>query len=87
MLSVWTQHLRKDPEAKKKFEDYLKNSKQLTDRLDAILKGLESSLERSETSIKAFENPNWAYQQAYQNGCRGMLNQIQLMLSTDQEEK
>jgi hypothetical protein len=87
MLSVWTQHLRKDPEAKRKFEEYIKNSKQLTDRLDAILKGVEGSIERTETGIKAFDNPNWAYLQAYQNGCKGMLKQIQLLLSTDPEEK
>jgi len=70
MLSVWSHHLVKDREAAKKFEDMVKGSKQITDRLQDILDSIDSSLERSELSVEAFDNPNWAYKQAYMNGCK-----------------
>jgi hypothetical protein len=86
MLSVWTKHL-KTAEEKQKFADYLKNSKQLLDRLDQIIDGIDAGLERSEISPKAFENPNWAYLQAYQNGYRGAIQHLKTAISIDQEKK
>lgn len=88
MLSAWTQHI-KDPVEKKNFEEYVKGSKQIMERLQAILNTLETSLERTEQSADVFEDPNWAYKQAYMNGCRAMLHRVKLItdLTPIQEQK
>jgi len=82
MLSAWTQHL-KDPKAKQEFENYVKGSKQLLNRLNDILDGIEKDLDRSETKIEAFDNPNWAYLQAYKNGQRSALEKTKTLISID----
>lgn len=87
MLSVWTQHLRNKPEEKQQFEEYVKSSKLLINRLNDILDEFDKSLERSETSLEAFDNPNWAYKQAFMNGYRGCLQKLKTAISIDQEEK
>lgn len=87
MLSAWSNHLVKDPEAKKNFEDYVRGSKNLTDRLQAILTDLESGIERSDISIEAFNNPNWAYMQAYKNGCKAMLQRVKTITDTTTKEE
>lgn len=87
MLSEWTKHLRNDPEAKQKFEEYVKGSKLLIDRLQTMIDGLDKSLDRSEISIEAFKNPNWAYLQAYQNGYRGALSVLKTMTTIDHIEE
>lgn len=76
MLSAWSNHLVKDPEAKKQFEEYVKGSKNLTDRLQDILTDVDKGVENSDLSAKAFDNPNWAYLQAYKNGCKAMLQRV-----------
>lgn len=84
MLAAWTQHLKNDPKAKEEFEQYVKGSKPLLERLDQIIDGVEKNLDRSEISPSAFDNPNWAYLQAYQNGFRGALNKFKTLISIDQ---
>lgn len=79
MISKWTEHLRNDPKAKEKFEQYVKGSKELLNRLEDILTDLEKSLDRSEIDPNQFDNPNWAYLQAYKNGCKGMLQKIKTL--------
>lgn len=86
MLSAWTQHLRNDPKAKQEFEEYVKGSKPLLNRLNEILDELEKSLDRSEIKPEVFDNPNWAYLQAYKNGYRGSLEKIKTLISIDPKE-
>lgn len=83
MLSAWSRHLVTDPGAKKKFEEMVKGSKLLTDRLQGILDEIEQTVERSELTTDAFDNPNWAFKQAYLNGCKAMLHKIKFITETD----
>ena len=85
MLSVWTQHL-KDDKSKKEFEEYLKGSKTIFRRLGEILDDLDKELGRSETKVESFDNPNWAYLQAYKNGHRGCLEKMKTLISLDPKE-
>lgn len=78
MLAVWSRHLAKDPKAKLEFEDYVKNSTLLINRLQDILTSIEDSLEKNEISPDAFDNANWAYKQAYANGCKATIQKIKL---------
>ena len=78
MQSVWTQHL-KDPVEKQKFEDYVKGSKSLFNRLNEILDILERDLGRSETNPETFKDPSWAYLQAYKNGFRSCLERMKAL--------
>lgn len=83
MLSAWSRHLVKDPTAKQKFEEMVKGSKLLTDRLQNILDELEQTIERAELSTDSFENPSWAFKQAYLNGSRAMLHKIKFITETE----
>lgn len=69
MLIDWTKHI-KDPEDKSRFEESVRGSKTALDRLLQIIKDQESALDRSETSIKVYDTPNWAERQAHKNGNR-----------------
>lgn len=83
MLSAWSRHLVSDEEAKKKFEDMVKGSKLLTDRLQEILRTIEANIEIPEIGEKAFENPNWAYKQAYINGQKAALRTVRFVTETE----
>lgn len=85
MLPNWTNHL-KDPEEKKRFISYVKNSKGLIDRLNDILKEKELSLINLELGPEVYDSPSWAAQQADINGQRRMLRWIQTLLTLDQKE-
>jgi hypothetical protein len=87
MLSAWTQHLRNDPEAKEKFEDYVKNSNLLVRRLQDMIDQVIGDIERSERSTATFSNPNWAYLQAYYNGEVAALEKLKKIVSIDQNEQ
>lgn len=78
MYTKWTQHL-KDPEEKERFVNSILGSKIVLRRLQDLLKEEEQSLDRSETDIRVFDQPNWAERQAFKNGyrsCLGVLNKL-----------
>lgn len=84
MLSVWTRHIT-DPDQKARFEQELINSNVL-DRLRELLKQAELELDVSERSVKAYDNPNWAYRQAHANGIRQGFSKIKSLLTFDKKE-
>ena len=81
MISAWTKHLDKDPQAKERFEQLVKGSKELLNRLEDIIKELENSLDRSEINVESFDNPNWHFLQAYKNGYRGALSKLKTLIT------
>ena len=83
MLSAWSQHLAQDSEAKKKFEDMVKGSKLLTDRLQEILDQLEKALEHEELSDKTFDTPNWDYKIARNLGRKETIRRIKFILDVN----
>lgn len=86
MYTKWTQHL-KDPEEKTRFENQVLNSKTVLERLLQILNEEEQALDRSELDIKAFDQPGWAYRQAFKNGYRSCLGVLKKLIDLDQQKK
>lgn len=82
MYEVWTRHIE-DNEAKAKFIAHIRGSKDVLDRLSQILDMEWDGLNNSEMSMKCFENPNWAFQQAYKNGYRACLAVIKNIVDID----
>lgn len=86
MITAWTQNLSSDEE-KKQFEDAVRSSKPILDRLAEILKGDQTNLTRREVSPSVYDNPNWAYRQAHANGYSACINNILTLLSLDLKEQ
>lgn len=84
MYTKWTQHI-KDQNEKVDFEKFIKGSKPVLDRIKDILNDEENSLDRSETDIRSFDQPNWEYKQAYKNGYRACINVIKTLVDLDQQ--
>jgi len=86
MLSIWTHHI-KDPQHKEKYEQEIKHSvTSFTNRLRQILKDMDASLDGQETSVKAYDSPNWHYRQADTNGYRRCIKKILNITDLDQKD-
>lgn len=83
--SVWVSNI-KTPEAQEDFRQLLYRSKTTLERLDEILYGLESDLDRIEFNPKFYETPNWDYKQASNNGYRRCISQIRNLINLDQKD-
>lgn len=83
MLTDWTKHTR-DEEEKVNFERLLQNSRTVLNRLNALLDERESAMDKLELSVKSFDNPNWAYRQAFNNGFRSCLGITKTLINLDQ---
>jgi len=81
----WTKHLDTD-EQKERFRKQVHSSKPVLDRLGELLIERETILDRSETDPRSFENPNWAYVQAYKNGYRAALGAVYKVINLDQQK-
>lgn len=86
MYSVWTQHIQ-DPEEKAKFEDYLKRSKELFSVLSNLIDVSLKNYEQTELTIKDYEDPNWAYKQAFRNGHKAFAARIKDLIDLDKQEQ
>lgn len=85
MYFKWTQHLSTDQE-REKFKNEIVGAKRVLERLYDIIEEDEQSLTSKEISVKAFEDPNWPYRQAYYNGSRATLNALKRLINLDQQE-
>lgn len=85
MISHWTKHL-KDPKKKAEFEQYILGSKQLLNRLNDMISEKLEEMDRSETTIDAYNNPNWSSVQAHKNGYRSALKAIRGLVTVDQQK-
>lgn len=86
MLTVWTKNL-KTQEEKDNFNNQLFGARPVLERLYQLIDEKEVELDRSERSLKAYDNPNWAYQQAHKNGCASMLQSIKELINLDQQRE
>lgn len=86
MFTKWTQHLRTD-EDKERFRQQVLAAKPVLERLLDLMKSEEDNLNRSETSVKTFDTPNWAYLQAFKNGYRSCLNVVKTTIDLDQQKE
>lgn len=85
MLTVWAKD-QPDQATKTSFERQVVGAKPVLDRMKTILKEEFNSLDRSEIDIKVFEDPNWAYKQAYKNGYRAALGVITKLVDLDKQD-
>jgi hypothetical protein len=84
MFLDWTKNLT-DADEKVKFEANIMSSKTILDRLTQLIDEKEASLTRTELTPSAFEDANWGYKQAFQNGYRAALNQIKILINLDDQ--
>lgn len=73
MKSIWFQHL-KDKQEQENFKEYVRNSKDLLDRLTDLCYNYIKDAEKS--SPNDYDSPAWAYRQADKIGYIRALKQI-----------
>lgn len=76
---VWTKHL-KDPDSKQKFEQSLRASTTMAYRLLEILDEEERAIESQSCSVKDFDNPAWAFKQAFHQGEKARIRKLKELL-------
>lgn len=86
MISAWTKHLKNDTD-KEQFKNQVQGSKLVLERLQDILKEVETEQDNIERSPKMYEIPNWDYRQAHLNGYKQCLSTIQRIINLDHKEQ
>lgn len=86
MISAWTRHIKNEDE-KEKFKNEILRSKDVLQRLQDVLKEMESDQDSIERNTKIYDLPNWDYRQAHLNGFKDCLNKINKILTLDQQDK
>lgn len=86
MLTIWTQNL-KTQEEKEIFANQVLAARPVLERLSQLLDEKETQLERSERSLKAYDRPNWAFEQAHKNGYLSSLQNVRDLLNLDQQRE
>lgn len=84
MLTVWTKNL-KTPEEQDNFNNQLLGARPVLERLTALIDEKSKELESTELTLKAYDNPNWAYQQAHKNGYKGAMKYLKELINLDQQ--
>ena len=85
MISEWTSHLKEDE--KERFRDTVRNSRHVLERLEQMLDGLESGIDRMELDPRIYDTPNWEMRIAHDNGFKQCLRKIKRIIDLDQGEK
>ena len=85
ITKLWTAHLS-DPKDIEHFQRLLNNSSTVFDRLKDILNTKDEAMDNVETSLGAYDNPNWPYRQAHINGYRSCLKRLDKILTLDPKE-
>lgn len=85
MYTTWTKHLP-TPAEKEGFEKSIKSAKPVLDVLKTILKEQEDLIDRSESDIKVFDQPNWEFRQAFKNGQRSALRSLYTLVDLDHQK-
>lgn len=83
MITEWTKGM--SAEEAERFKNSFKSSKMVLDRLMELLIEYENKIDRDESNITVYDNPNWAFRQAHFNGDRSRLNKIKTLINPDQE--
>lgn len=78
----WTANItNSSKETKESFEDLLRNSTKILDRLVQIVEERERSLDKIDYSLSSYENPNWACKQAHINGRKAELQALKQLIT------
>ena len=86
MISAWTKHIS-DEQEKERFRNQILNSKQVLNRLQALLNEMKEDVDSTELNTKIYDIPNWDYRQADTNGYKRCLKQISKIITLDQGTK
>lgn len=84
MHIYWTKHLR-DPEAKKKFEDYIRNSSGVLDIIKKFILEKEKTIDNP--SKVDYNIQSWAYSMADTIGYRRALKEVMELLATTESKE
>ena len=84
MHQFWTANIQ-DPKAKVKFIEYLWHTSEVTDRIKEWAKSKRHTY--GDTSRKDYDSPAWAYRQADANGYQRCLDDLEALLTFDQEDE
>lgn len=86
MYIGWTQHIQ-DEKDKERFKQSILSSKQVLERLKALIEKEEDAIDQTERDPKAYDNPAWPYKQAYKNGMRHGLSIIKQFVDLDKQKQ
>lgn len=78
-ISAWTKHLA-DQTDKDNFNQKVRSSKVVLERLQQLMDEELSSIDRDEINVATYENPNWAYRQAHRNGFKNAIRKLNILL-------
>lgn len=81
MYTDWTKKLK--DEDKQRYEESVKRVRWVLDDLKLIFQDRLATLDRQEAGEKQFDNPNWAYKQAFQNGQRSAIESSIKLIDMD----
>lgn len=84
MYTRWTSHLKDETEIKN-FKQRVLAAKPILDRLKDLMNDVETGMDRLDRDPRSFDNPNWAYKQAFNNGYRAALGSLKTMVDLDQQ--
>lgn len=68
MYTGWTAHLKEDE--KESFKGQIRRARHVLERLSNLIDSELKAVDDTERDVKAYDNPAWAYKQAYKNGVR-----------------
>lgn len=83
---IWVSHLQTDEE-KQRFLNQLHGSRDVIERLIDLIDTKTKDMDSAERSIKVYDSPNWAYQQAHRNGYATAMTSIKNLLTLDHQKK
>ena len=78
---MWTQGLTESEKEEISIIVNLEKGSKFSNRLLTIIKNKRLSLEASERTSEIYNNNNWAFAQAHNNGARQMLMFVEKLLS------
>jgi hypothetical protein len=85
MFVDWTKNLKTDEE-KQHFEDRIRSSKDVLERLMQLLKERTDSIDMQTTTLKSFDSPNWANRRAFMDGFKSCSKIINKLIDLDQQK-
>lgn len=80
----WTAHLS-NPEKIEEWKKQILNAKPVLEHLTKMLQKKSNSIERGEASSMSFDNPSWAYKQAYAIGRKAEIRDIIRTIDIDKQ--
>ncbi len=83
---VWTKHLEAQEE-KDRFYQAVMAAKPVLDRLHELADEKLKSLDLREMSTESYQDTNWAFKQAHQNGFKQALTSFKQIINLDQKKE